>query len=198
VKWRRIWGPAANVPGMTGEFTSNWLALEHLTGAETALIEAVIARRWWEPQPRAPGRSDDRHPGCASPARRRVHRPGVMTGCPRCASYLCAGHAPPRDCMHEAEASWRHVSDDHRVSGSRGGTFDSGFVWVLGGNYACQQASLFDLLGKLRGCVDPCECVRLLRHDSLVEPVDLLKGAVVQPEEHTSDQLGNRPSDAGR
>jgi hypothetical protein len=38
-----------------------------------------------------------------------------MTGCPCCATYLCAGHAPPRDCLHgEAEISWRHVSDDHR------------------------------------------------------------------------------------
>jgi hypothetical protein len=37
-----------------------------------------------------------------------------MTGC-RTATYRCTGHAPPRDCLHgEAEASWRHDSDDHR------------------------------------------------------------------------------------
>jgi hypothetical protein len=38
-----------------------------------------------------------------------------MTDCPRCASYRCAGHAPPRSCLHgEAEASWRHDFHDHR------------------------------------------------------------------------------------
>jgi hypothetical protein len=38
-----------------------------------------------------------------------------MIGRPRCATYACAGHSPPRDCEHgEAEVSWRRESDDHR------------------------------------------------------------------------------------
>ena len=40
----------------------------------------------------------------------------MSTDCPRCASYVCAGHRPPADCLHgEAEAAWRHDElDDHR------------------------------------------------------------------------------------
>jgi hypothetical protein len=39
----------------------------------------------------------------------------ITVPCPRCQTYLCAGHAPPRDCLHgEAEAAWRHDRDDHR------------------------------------------------------------------------------------
>jgi hypothetical protein len=63
---------------------------------------------------------DIRDPGL----RRRVRRPGRVTllagrptksGCPRCRSYLCAGHAPPHDCMHGvAEAAWHHELGDHR------------------------------------------------------------------------------------
>jgi hypothetical protein len=39
----------------------------------------------------------------------------MMIDCPRCATYACAGHQPPRNCEHgDAEVSWRHESDDHR------------------------------------------------------------------------------------
>ncbi|HMG29174.1 MAG TPA: hypothetical protein VK585_03515 [Jiangellaceae bacterium] len=38
-----------------------------------------------------------------------------MTGCPRCATYRCAGHHVPKDCEHgDEEIAWRHASDDHR------------------------------------------------------------------------------------
>jgi hypothetical protein len=42
-----------------------------------------------------------------------------MTDCPGCATYACAGHAPPRDCLHgEREVAWRHDDDDHRFCAS--------------------------------------------------------------------------------
>jgi hypothetical protein len=64
---------------------SRWADLLRLVGDvrrlafDRTLDDADRARRIREGNPRAPW---------------RVRRPRVMPGCPRCATYFCAGHAP--------------------------------------------------------------------------------------------------------
>jgi hypothetical protein len=91
---------------MTGELTSDWLAVEDLTDPEKALREAVLAHRWWEPLPVRPEEVIDA-PKDADWSEERTVRAQVLY-------QLLTGKGPPN-----AGADWDIAPRAVRVRGAR-------------------------------------------------------------------------------